>query len=113
MGSVLTLCPRPTPSARVISHNLPVTTQTTMSTGPTTTIEAHPPPNQTFARQGELPKLPIPPLEDTCRRYLRALEGLQTPEEHARTRQIVDEFLKGEGPRIQARLQEWAKSKDR
>ena len=32
---------------------------------------------KTWSKQDELPKLPIPKLEDTCRRYLRALEGLQ------------------------------------
>lgn len=31
----------------------------------------------TFAGQDKLPHLPIPPLADTMKRYLRALEGLQ------------------------------------
>ena len=60
-----------------------------------------------------LPTLPIPPLEDTCRRYLRALEGLQEPDEHARTKKAVEEFLNGDGPRIQARLKSWAAKKAR
>ena len=60
-----------------------------------------------------LPTLPIPPLEDTCRRYLRALEGLQEPDEHARTKKAVEEFLNGDGPRIQARLKSWAANKER
>jgi len=60
-----------------------------------------------------LPALPIPPLEDTCRRYLRALEGLQEPDEHARTKKAVEEFLNGDGPRIQARLKNWATKKAR
>ena len=60
-----------------------------------------------------LPTLPIPPLEDTCRRYLRALEGLQEPDEHARTKKAVEEFLNGDGPRIQARLKNWAAKKAR
>jgi carnitine O-acetyltransferase len=92
-------------------HNLP--RPPIMSAAPTTAFDAHPPPNRTFARQGELPKLPIPPLEDTCRRYLRALEGLQDEREHAKTKQAVEAFLHGEGPRIQERLKEWAKTKDR
>lgn len=60
-----------------------------------------------------LPLLPIPPLEDTCRRYLRALEGLQEPDEHTRTKKAVEEFLNGDGPRIQARLKSWAAKKAR
>lgn len=62
---------------------------------------------------GGLPTLPIPPLEDTCRRYLRALEGLQEPEEHARTKKAVEEFLDGDGPWIQQRLKSWAANKAR
>ncbi|KAH8824225.1 acyltransferase ChoActase/COT/CPT [Flagelloscypha sp. PMI_526] len=70
--------------------------------------------NETFKHQDGLPKLPIPPLEDTCRRYLTALEALQDPEEHAQTKTCVDEFLRdpSQGPRIQARLQEYAKDRD-
>jgi hypothetical protein len=84
-----------------------------MSQAPTTTFTADPPKGRTFARQGELPKLPIPPLEDTLRRYLNALVGLQDAQEHSRTRAVVEEFLKGDGPRIQEKLVEWAKTKDR
>jgi len=69
-------------------------------------------PNKTFANQGKLPKLPIPNLEDTCRRYLRALEGLQDKDEHEATNRAVDEFLHGEGPRIQERLKAWARAKN-
>ncbi|GLB35672.1 putative carnitine choline acetyltransferase family protein [Lyophyllum shimeji] len=68
--------------------------------------------NVTFAHQTKLPKLPIPPLEDTCRRYLRALEGLQDEKEHAQTKEAVRDFLENEGPRIQEKLKEWASRKD-
>lgn len=55
-----------------------------------------------------LPKLPIPKLEDTCKRYLRALEGLQAPEEHENTKKIVNEFMtSGEGEKWQNRLVEY------
>jgi carnitine O-acetyltransferase len=84
-----------------------------MAQPPVTKFEAHPPANRTFARQGELPKLPIPPLKDTLDRYLNALVGLQDEHEHARTRAAVEDFLHGEGPRLQERLIEWAKTKDR
>ncbi|KAI0038276.1 CoA-dependent acyltransferase [Auriscalpium vulgare] len=39
-----------------------------------------------WAGQAQLPKLPIPPLEDTLRRYLTALEGLQEEKENETTR---------------------------
>ncbi|KAG8876810.1 hypothetical protein FRB98_007023 [Tulasnella sp. 332] len=66
---------------------------------------------QTFKHQSKLPKLPIPPLEDTCRRYLRALEGLQDPVEHDRTKKAVEEFLHGDGPRVQEMLKTYAANK--
>lgn len=68
---------------------------------------------KTFEASKKLPTLPIPPLEDTCRRYLRALEGLQEPDEHARTKRAVEKFLSGEGPQIQERLRSWSANKAR
>ena len=85
-----------------------------MSANPVTKFHRDPPPSsRTFARQDELPKLPIPPLEDTCARYLRALEGLQDPRDHEETKRAVEEFLRGDGPRIQERLRAWAEDKAR
>lgn len=70
---------------------------------------------RTFAKQQSLPTLPIPPLQDTCTRYLRALEALQTPEEHEATKAAVRHFLDDpdQGPRAQRLLQEYASNKDR
>ena len=65
----------------------------------------------TLRFQSELPKLPIPPLHDTLQRYLRALEALQTPEDHERTKQIVEEFEHGDGQKLQERLQKYAEGK--
>ncbi|KAG6855499.1 hypothetical protein H0H87_001986 [Tephrocybe sp. NHM501043] len=79
---------------------------------PVTAFESSPPANRTFAHQSKLPKLPIPELENTCRRYLRALEGLQDEEEHFKTKESVRDFLENEGPRIQEKLREWASQKD-
>ncbi|KAI6121053.1 carnitine acetyl transferase [Pisolithus croceorrhizus] len=70
-----------------------------------------PPSSRTFANQDKLPKLPIPPLEDTCKRYLKALRGLQDDREHAATTRAVQRFLEGEGPQLQERLIEWAASR--
>jgi carnitine O-acetyltransferase len=56
----------------------------------------------------ELPKLPVPKLEDTCKRYLTALEGLQDEGEHAKTKAIVQDFLSnGEGAKWQAKLERY------
>lgn len=63
--------------------------------------------------QASLPKLPVPNLEDTCRRYLSALKELQDADEHADTKRAVDEFLHGDGPRIQQKLQAWAETQAR
>lgn len=84
-----------------------------MSSSPVTKFNPDPPQSRTFARQSELPKLPIPPLEETCSRYLRALEGLQDPRDHEETKKAVDEFLREDGPRIQERLKAWAEDKAR
>ena len=81
--------------------------------GPVTKFQDNPPESRTLARQGELPLLPIPPLEDTLKRYLRALEGLQDRREHEATKRAVEEFLHGDGPRVQEKLREYAKDKAR
>jgi carnitine O-acetyltransferase len=68
--------------------------------------------SNTWAHQIKLPKLPIPPLEDTCQRYLTALKGLQDEQEHEKTKRVVESFLHGDGPRAQEMLNEYAKNKD-
>lgn len=80
---------------------------------PSSSFDASPPKNRTFAYQDQLPKLPIPPLEDTCRRYLKALEALQDEKEHNMTKEAVKEFLENDGPKIQEKLKEWARDKAR
>ena len=80
---------------------------------PVTKFDPNPNINRTLASQDKLPKLPIPPLEDTCRRYLTALEALQDEKEHELTKRAVKDFLEGDGPKLQKRLQEWAKTKAR
>ncbi|EEB91501.1 hypothetical protein MPER_10129, partial [Moniliophthora perniciosa FA553] len=53
-------------------------------------FEAKPAAGKTFSFQDKLPKLPIPPLEDTCKR----------------------KFLENDGPIMQEKLFEYAKDKD-
>jgi len=99
-----------------------MTTPSTVVTLP----ESHPP-NKTFAHQSKLPKLPIPPIRDTCERYLRALAPLQDEKEHAATKKAVQDFLdgatdednedrefvgEGEGIKLDRMLREYAKDKD-
>ncbi|KAI0147116.1 Choline/Carnitine o-acyltransferase-domain-containing protein [Xylariaceae sp. FL1272] len=65
----------------------------------------------TFAGQDDLPKLPIPELESTCRKYLAALKPLQGPREHAETQRAVDDFLASDGSELQEKLQKYAAGK--
>jgi carnitine O-acetyltransferase len=65
----------------------------------------------TFANQDSLPKLPIPDLEDTCRKHLEALSTLQTMREHEETKAAVKDFLKTDGPILQEKLKAYASSK--
>lgn len=64
----------------------------------------------TFANQPLLPKLPIPDLESSCRKYLDALRPLQTPSEREDTKAAVDEFLRTDGPVLQEKLKNYASS---
>ncbi|EAW22630.1 choline/carnitine O-acyltransferase [Aspergillus fischeri NRRL 181] len=65
----------------------------------------------TFANQDSLPKLPIPDLESTCKKYVEALSALQTPREQEETKAAVQEFLKTDGPILQEKLKNYASSK--
>lgn len=51
----------------------------------------------TYHYQDSLPRLPIPKLEDTCRRYLDAQKPLLTPEQYEETKRVVEKFQKQEG----------------
>lgn len=65
----------------------------------------------TFANQDKLPKLPIPDLESTCQKYLDSLKPLQSSREQNDTAAAVQDFLKGEGLELQARLKKYATGK--
>lgn len=65
----------------------------------------------TFGAQDKLPKLPIPELENSARKYLEALKPLQSPREHAETKHAVSEFLREEGPDLQEKLKRYAQGK--
>lgn len=68
-------------------------------------------PGITFAAQDKLPKLPIPDLESTCKKYLASLDPLQDAREHHDSERAVEEFLRTDGPGLQDKLKEYATGK--
>lgn len=68
-------------------------------------------PGITFAAQDNLAKLPIPDLESTLRKYKNVLKPLQSVREQEATAAATEEFLKGEGLELQARLKKYATGK--
>ena len=59
-----------------------------------------------------LPKLPVPPLDQTLHKYLKYLRPFLTPKEFSETAIITQEFLSKEGAYLQQLLQERAASTD-
>lgn len=68
-------------------------------------------PGITYAAEDKLPKLPIPELEDTCRKYQAVLAPLQNRREQGDTAAAVQDFLKNDGLELQARLKKYASGK--
>lgn len=68
-------------------------------------------PGITFAAQEKLPKLPIPDLEPTLKKYLASLDPLQTAREHNDSQRACDEFLRTDGPGLQNKLKEYSAGK--
>ncbi|MDO4919025.1 choline/carnitine O-acyltransferase [Kocuria sp.] len=56
--------------------------------------------------------LPVPPLEDTLARFLTAAEPLVDRDALERTRRAAERFGAEEGPRLQAALEDFARSED-
>jgi hypothetical protein len=61
----------------------------------------------TFSSQNKLPRLPIPTLEETMAKFPSVLEALQDSRQREETRRVVDDFLKGDGPKLQGALLEY------
>jgi hypothetical protein len=78
---------------------------------PLATHKANHKPGITFAHEDKLPKLPIPDLEGSIKKYLAALKPLQGGREHEETILAVHEFLRAEGPELQERLKKYAGGK--
>ncbi|KZM26689.1 transferase [Ascochyta rabiei] len=68
-------------------------------------------PGITFASQDALPKLPIPELDASCKKYLAALKPLQSAKEHNDTQHSVEDFLKADGAVLQEKLKKYASDK--
>ncbi|KAF2640767.1 carnitine acetyl transferas-like protein [Massarina eburnea CBS 473.64] len=68
-------------------------------------------PGITFAHQEKLPKLPIPDLDSSCKKYLAALKPLQSPKEHNDTVIATQDFLKTDGQVLQDKLKKYASGK--
>ena len=59
--------------------------------------------------QDSLPKLPVPPLDESVGKYLSSAEALLTADEMAVARNEVADFVGGAGPALQAELEGRAK----
>ncbi|KAM4695911.1 carnitine O-acetyltransferase isoform 1-T1 [Rhinophrynus dorsalis] len=67
-------------------------------------------PGRYLAHQEGLPRLPIPPLQQTLEKYMLALEPLVSQEEWSHTKQLVEDFrTSGVGERLQRGLERKAK----
>ncbi|MGF1682496.1 choline/carnitine O-acyltransferase [Photobacterium minamisatsumaniensis] len=66
--------------------------------------------DNTFSRQTELPILPVPDLNKTCRKFIQWAEPFLTEAEKGQTQKVVDRFLQphGEGEILQNKLTEWS-----
>jgi carnitine O-acetyltransferase len=63
-----------------------------------------------YKYQKDLPRLPVPPLQETASRYLLSVQPLLTEAQFAETSRKVEDFISpgGLGPQLQARLEEFA-----
>lgn len=66
------------------------------------------------ALEDSLPRLPVPPLQQTMDKYLQAVKPLVDEDDYDNTKTIVDEFRKpgGVGEKLQEKLLERAKLTD-
>ena len=64
----------------------------------------------TFAKQPQLPRLPVPELQDTCTRVLEWITPLVSKEVVHNTANKLEQFLEqgGAGEKLQERLLCWA-----
>lgn len=63
-----------------------------------------------FAKDADLPALPLPALDDTLDRYYESLKPFGTEEQLKNSRRIIDTFRNGAGKQLHAVLEERAKT---
>mmetsp|Transcript_19180 Transcript_19180/g.27896 ORF Transcript_19180/g.27896 Transcript_19180/m.27896 type:complete len:185 (+) Transcript_19180:49-603(+) len=67
--------------------------------------------SSTFFNQSTLPRLPIPTLEETLEKFPGVVSSLQNSSQNNETKQLVKEFLEGDGPKLQELLVRYDKSR--
>ncbi|XP_013415790.1 carnitine O-acetyltransferase [Lingula anatina] len=65
-----------------------------------------------YSVKQQLPRLPVPSLEQTLDKYLKSVRPLLSDEEYDQTRHIVADFSKNPGPKLQDLLLKKAQSTD-
>ncbi|XP_038561262.1 carnitine O-palmitoyltransferase 1, liver isoform isoform X1 [Micropterus salmoides] len=62
-----------------------------------------------YSFQNSLPRLPVPTIKDTCRRYLDSVRPLMDDEQYERMEALTKDFEKNLGPRLQwyLKLKSW------
>lgn len=68
-------------------------------------------PGITYAAQDKLPRLPIPDLESSLKKYLSSLEPMQSSREQEETKAAARDFVEHDGKELQERLKAYAESK--
>lgn len=84
---------------RSFIRRVPVGYQRTLRT--TTVVCASP----MWRHQDNVPRFPLPALNDTLDRFLQVLKPLLTPEEHSAYAKKVEEFRHKEGPWLHKKLE--------
>lgn len=65
-----------------------------------------------FKYQKDLPKLPVPTLQETSSKYLKTIQPFLTAKQFEESKAKVDAFLNNEGPILQKKLENFAKDKE-
>ncbi|XP_034445095.1 carnitine O-palmitoyltransferase 1, liver isoform isoform X1 [Hippoglossus hippoglossus] len=62
-----------------------------------------------YSFQNSLPRLPVPSIKDTCRRYLESVRPLMDDEQYNRMKDLAKDFEENLGPRLQwyVKLKSW------